>query len=119
MTKQEFIQCFIDQYGYLPDEETLQEMFPSSHPRMPAQLSYLDKRRINRPRGEDLLNEIKGIFSDLATYAKSSVHKKPKLTTSSPWMTEFAYMAAVFAGKTFLYFMLQASYKNGFDYSNL
>jgi len=119
VTKNEFIQRFIEENGFLPDEGTLQELFPIPIGRNPGQISYLNGQRRTRNRGEDLLGEVKDIFNDLAAYARTAAKKKPRNLLAAPWTSELGYMVLVFAAKAGLYFVLQSSYRDGYDFSNI
>ena len=119
MTKQEFIHQFIEENGYLPDEETIQELFPHTLGRR-AHISHFGNRRSTQGRSEDLLFELKGIFNDIAAFAKASAIRKPLVSKSSGlWASELGYMTLIFMAKTGLYFVLKSTHEAGYDFSNI
>ena len=136
MKRDEFQSLFFERYGFEIDDQDLDDLFPQQqqqqqphlHQRTQGPISYLGQGTIplnirNRAKGEDLLGEITGVFQDIATAAKTTVNKgKSKslfLKRSNPQSAEFTYMFMLFAAKAVLYFVLQASYKDGFEFANL
>ena len=133
MNRDEFQSLFLARYGFEIDDEDLDDLFPQQqqqqvHQRTQGPISYLGQGTIplnirNRAKGEDLLGEITGVFQDIATAAKTTVNKGRSksnfLKRSNPQSAEFTYMFMLFAAKAVLYFVLQASYKDGFEFANL
>ena len=133
MKRDEFQSLFLERYGFEIDDQDLDDLFPQQqqqhvHQRTQGPISYLGQGTIplnirNRAKGEDLLGEITGVFQDIATAAKTTVNKGRSksnfLKRSNPQSAEFTYMFMLFAAKAVLYFVLQASYRDGFEFANL
>ena len=132
MKRDEFQSLFFERYGFEIDDQDLDDLFPQQqqqvHQRAQGPISYLGQGTIplnirNRAKDEDLLGEITSVFQGIATAAKTTVNKGRSksnfLKRTNPQATEFSYMVMLFAVKIMLYFVLQASYKDGFEFVNL
>ena len=114
MGKDEFVQLFVDKYGFEPDPEDLEELFPRQRQQR-GQLASLPRSRRNYP-AEGLLGEINDLFSDIAYSARLAAKRSAGTApTVDPRVKEFGLMLMLFIVKAAGYFVMRAAFEEGYD----
>lgn len=115
--REEFIQQYYEDVGHYPSEEVIEHYLGEMYYQEPdyrqqTQSSY----RKNSNPNDDLLDEIRGIVSDISSSARVAINNR---VPDNDQFTEFRYMTFIFAAKTFLYFVFKNSIEDGFDFRNM
>jgi hypothetical protein len=118
LTKDEFVRLYVDEYGERPDPETIALHFGEDirsewNPR---------QQRTSRQYysgSNELLDELRGVVSGIADNAKVAIRNKESIIANKPYLSEFTFMALLFAAKSSIYFLMKNSYESGFDLSNI
>ena len=116
MSREDFVQLFIDKYGFEPDQEDVDELFPRQRPAgQRGQLASLPNSRRNYP-AEGLLGEINELFADIAHVARVAARRPAGVGKPlDPRLKEFSMMLLLFMGKVSGYFIMRAAFEEGFD----
>lgn len=122
MSREEFIQMFERENGYVPDDETIDLYMQhycrfNQESRQQGRVYQFTSSASNSESDygtNELLKEIKNIFCGIAKCSKKSSGK-----IDDDNMSEFGFMAAIFLFKAGLYFLLKTAYSKGFDFANL
>lgn len=126
MCIEDFIESYYEDYGQYPSERVIMEYLSYGNSNQ-YQQSFNKPNSLNQSKiynqnchnsAEDLLVEIKGIFSGIAHNVQISSHAK-EFAMENNTFNEFNLMLMIFLSKSALYFLLKHSYNRGYDFSNL
>lgn len=119
-TREEFIEEFYEQFGSMPDEETIlintgRDYYQRSQPGFRQQRT----RSYHNDGANELLQEIREITSGIANCARIGFLNRDAIVESRPYLSEFGYMALIFLAKSMIYFLMRDSYSHNMDLSNI
>lgn len=123
MLRQELIDEFYNKFGYVPDEQELEDYSASVYE------EYHNKPNFNSIKhtqssfefdlSDDLLIELTETFKFIKTKAKASLKEKQDELIHEDRLDEFNYMLFTFLLKAALYFVLKKSFEKGYKYNEL
>ncbi|SDZ27205.1 hypothetical protein SAMN05660462_02476 [Proteiniborus ethanoligenes] len=109
--EQEAIDLFYSEFGYLPDQNELEDFIEERFGYGNFKSYKHNKSYVSNPT-LDLINEVKDIIDEIRNKAKSSSTIKDNDKSS-----EFIFMLLTFLLKSGIYFLMQEGYKR--DYQNM
>ncbi|MCR3921576.1 MAG: hypothetical protein NUK65_03540 [Firmicutes bacterium] len=118
MTRNEFERMYLEEYGEMPDPETIALHFGEDI-RSEWNPSQQRTSRQYYSGSNELLSELQGVVSSIAENAKVAVRNKESIIRNKPYLSEFGFMALIFFAKASIYFLMKNSYESGFDLSNI
>ena len=121
MTDREtFIQDFYEQFGSLPDEETIQiNLGRNYYQERQPDFRQQRTRNYHNDGADELLAEIREITVGIANNARVAYRNRRQIIEARPYVSEFGYMTLIFLTKASLYFLLRDSYAHGMDLSSI
>ena len=106
MSREDFVKAFFDKYGFEPDPEDLDDLYPKQRPTLHSYTPRLQQNSANSP-AEGLLRELNRIFEDVTHAARVASRRPTKLINPvDPWVKEFGLMSLLFLVKTAGYFIM-------------
>lgn len=135
MYRDELLEAFYNQHGYIPDEEEFEhyarglEQEDESNqqgyktvvtpPRAQSGYSSYRQYSVSSEPEDQLIKELKSLFRDLANKAKSGLKNGQNDVLSDERVDEFNYMLTSFLLKSALYFVLKGAFEKGYNYNDL
>ena len=120
MTREEFVESYLFQYGEEPDEVAINEYYDEViKERNSFKFRSYDRHFNNYSPANDLLNEVRGIVTGIASSAKKSISARTGNLKTETYTKEFNLMMLIFLSKSVLYFLMKKSYEDGLDFSNI
>ncbi|TJX12987.1 hypothetical protein E9840_11195 [Tissierella creatinini] len=133
MDRDSLVEKFYYEYGYIPDSDELEHFEREQNLNQEEysvrrtvttpqreQSGYSTYRQLEPSEPEDvLIKELKGLFKDITTKAKSSLREKQNDILDDEKINEFNYMLTTFLLKAALYFVIKGGFQKGYNYSDL
>lgn len=124
MLREELIDQFYNEFGYIPDEHELQDYqadngFEEYHSRPKFRTIKHSQSYFEFEPNDDLLIELNETLKFLKVKAKQSLKEKQKNILQEDTLDEFIYMLSSFLLKAGLYFILKKSFDKGYRFDEL
>lgn len=124
MLREELIDQFYNEFGYVPDEQELEDYqadygYEEYHSRPNFKSIKHTQSSFEFEPSDDLLVELNETFKFLKVRAKQNIKERQENLLQEDNLDEFVYMLSSFLLKAGLYFILKKSFEKGYKYNEL